>query len=88
MESLTDVRRAGGVECPLPTQRVHSGGDLVNKRNYHQARRQKEESRRARQHEKLQRRLARGSAPESPDPAESLPADGTPPNDPVAASSS
>ena len=35
------------------------------KRNYHQAKRQKEESRKARQQKKLQRRLDRTTAPGS-----------------------
>ena len=47
----------------------------MNKRNYHQAKRQKEESRKARQEKKLQRRLGRttalaGSGETDPSPAE------------------
>src|SRR5690348_4289354 len=41
----------------------HAAGDLVPKPNYHQARKQKELARKARQQEKQQRRLARPSAP-------------------------
>lgn len=45
------------------------------KRNYHQARRQKEESRKARQQKKLQRRLDRTTAPGESDSTEASPAE-------------
>ena len=47
-------------------------GDFV-KRNYHQARRQKEESRKARQQKKLQKRLDRTTAPGDGGPTEESP---------------
>jgi hypothetical protein len=45
-------------------------GDFVNTRKYQQARRQKEESRKARQQQKLERRLGRATTPDSAPVAE------------------
>jgi ribosome assembly protein YihI (activator of Der GTPase) len=60
----------------------------VNKRNYHQARRQKEESRKARQEKKLQRRLGRAPAAADSGETETSPAELVQPIDPATTSSS
>lgn len=49
-------------------------GDFVNKRNYNQAKRQKEQSRKARQQKKLQRRLDRTPGADADGVTETLPA--------------
>lgn len=75
---------------------IHSG-EFVKQRNYNQARRQKEESRKARQQQKLQRKLGRTTALHSGDSGDSSGVSGVteaspekpaPPNDPARASSS
>lgn len=62
-------------------------GDSLNKRYYHQARRQKEESRKARQQKKVQRRLDR-TAPDDSGGAETSPAEPIQPTEPPDAPSS
>jgi hypothetical protein len=58
-------------------------GDFVDQRNYHRARRQKEESRKARQQKKLQRRLDRTTAEPESGVSETSPADPAQPIEPA-----
>lgn len=55
---------------------------MVTKRNYNQARRQKEQSRKARQDKKLQRRLGRGTAEAGSDTPETSPGEPLQPGNP------
>ena len=57
---LPSVLETGGVEWAT----VVDNGEFVNTRKYQQARRQKEESRKARQQQKLERRLGKVTTPE------------------------
>ena len=65
----------GAAACPAPAAAAHiaastqSHGALMPKPNYHQARKQKELARKARQQEKQQRRAARPDAPGETAPA-------------------
>lgn len=73
-------------EAPRCSEAVIERGDFV-KPNYHQARRQKEESRKARQQKKLQRRLDRTTTPVD-SPTEALPTESNQLIDPIAGLSS
>ena len=67
-------QRSGCSGAHLPTR--GDIGNLVPKQNYRQAKKQKEQSRKARQLEKQQRRTARATGPgEAPTPLQDPPAD-------------
>jgi hypothetical protein len=66
---------------------VHCG-DFVKQRNYNQARRQKQDSRKARQEKKLQRRLGRTTDLARSGTTETSPAEPAQPIDPAKTSSS
>jgi len=77
------VEYSGGVPRHCDEALVIDCGDFVKKPNYHQARRQKEESRKARQQKKLQRRLDRTTAPDEPGVTEMSPTEAIQPTDPA-----
>jgi hypothetical protein len=86
------LSRAGGVQCRSPSilrdAAVINCGDFVNKRQYHQARRQREDFRKARQQRKLQRRLDRTNGPDGIGVTETSWAESKQPIDPAEAPSS
>jgi hypothetical protein len=77
------VEYSGGVPRYCGEALVIDCGDFVKKPNYHQAKRRKEESRKARQQKKLQRRLDRTTVPDERGVTEMSPTEPSQPTDPA-----